>query len=534
MTLKQVMDYIDDIKPNAFSDATKTQWLSECEGYIQTEILLLAGSETIVYDAEADRNTELLVRPPHDKVYGAYLGAMVDFANGEYQKYENAMQLYNAYLAEFARWFIARYCPADGERAPEGAYVSAYGIAVKHGFPGTEEDWLASLQGGQGAPGPAGERGEPGPKGDAGAIYTPSVSPEGVLSWENDSGLANPAAVSVRGVPGEQGPRGETGPAGERGPKGDPGKDFQILGYYQTPAALQSAVTSPAAGDAYGVGASAPYSIYVYDAVGGAWVDNGTIQGPQGAKGDTGAAGPQGAKGDPGEPGATGPKGDVGPTGPQGPKGDAGEPGAAFTYADFTAEQLAALKGERGETGPKGDTGAAGPQGLKGEPGETGAQGPQGDTGPVGPQGPKGDAGERGPQGIQGPAGADGAAGPNEVTTATATNLSGILKGNGSSVTAAVAGVDYAAPVRDITATLTVAGWTGDAAPYTQTVTGLAGVTAASKLEIGLAETATDEEYEASVNAKLRAVSSGSGSVTVKAHSVKPAVNIPILIRVVS
>ncbi len=94
--------------------------------------------------------------------------------------------------------------------------------------------------------------------------------------------------------------------------------------------------------------------------------------------------------------------------------------------------------------------------------------------------------------------------------------------------------MDYAAPVRDITATLTVAGWTGDAAPYTQTVTGLAGVTAASKLEIGLAETATDEEYEASVNAKLRAVSSGSGSVTVKAHSVKPAVNIPILIRVVS
>ncbi len=94
------------------------------------------------------------MRPPHDKVYGAYLGAMVDFANGEYQKYENAMQLYNAYLAEFARWFIARYCPADGERAPEGAYVSAYGIAVKHGFPGTEEDWLASLQGGQGAPGP--------------------------------------------------------------------------------------------------------------------------------------------------------------------------------------------------------------------------------------------------------------------------------------------------------------------------------------------------------------------------------------------
>ena len=50
-----------------------------------------------------------------------------------------------------------------------------------------------------------------------------------------------------------------------------------------------------------------------------------------------------------------------GTTGPQGPKGDTGSPGPkgdAFTYEDFTAEQLAALKGQKGDTGdpgPKGD-----------------------------------------------------------------------------------------------------------------------------------------------------------------------------------
>lgn len=43
-----------------------------------------------------------------------------------------------------------------------------------------------------------------------------------------------------------------------------------------------------------------------------------------------------------------------------GPKGETGTPGAkgdAFTYADFTTEQLAALKGvkgDKGETGTKG------------------------------------------------------------------------------------------------------------------------------------------------------------------------------------
>ena len=78
-------------------------------------------------------------------------------------------------------------------------------------------------------------------------------------------------------------------------------------------------------------------------------------QGPQGEKGDTGATGPRG------ETGATGPQGTAGATGPQGPKGDKGD---AFTYSDFTAEQLAALKGEKGDTGP---AGAPGPTYTAGE-----------------------------------------------------------------------------------------------------------------------------------------------------------------------
>ena len=53
--------------------------------------------------------------------------------------------------------------------------------------------------------------------------------------------------------------------------------------------------------------------------------ENGSLVGPQGPKGDTGAPGPQGPKGDTGAPGPQGPKGDTGATGPQGPQGPAGE-----------------------------------------------------------------------------------------------------------------------------------------------------------------------------------------------------------------
>ena len=168
------------------------------------------------------------------------------------------------------------------------------------------------------------------------------------------------------------------------------------------------------------------------------------IPGPQGPKGDTG---PQGPKGDAFTysdfteeqlAALTGPQGPKGDTGPQGPKGD------AFTYSDFTEEQLAALtgpqgpkgdtgpQGEKGDaftysdftpeqlaalTGPKGEKGDTGPAGPAGPKGDTGAQGEAGAKGDTGPQGPKGDTGPQGPTGPQGEPGPKGDPGSDASVT---------------------------------------------------------------------------------------------------------------------
>ena len=101
-------------------------------------------------------------------------------------------------------------------------------------------------------------------------------------------------------------------------------------------------------------------------------------------KGSTGEPGPQGIQG---PAGPAGPKGDKGDKGEKGDKGDKGDKGNPFTYGDFTAEQLAALKGGKGDRGEKGDTGEQGVQGIQGEQGPQGIQGPQGPQGPEGPRG---------------------------------------------------------------------------------------------------------------------------------------------------
>ena len=59
-----------------------------------------------------------------------------------------------------------------------------------------------------------------GTPGANGVTFTPHLSANGVLSWTNDGGLANPDPVNIKGA---QGPKGDTGATGAQGPKGDTG-----------------------------------------------------------------------------------------------------------------------------------------------------------------------------------------------------------------------------------------------------------------------------------------------------------------------
>ena len=54
--------------------------------------------------------------------------------------------------------------------------------------------------------------------GPKGTTFTPNVSADGIISWTNDGGLANPAPVDISGP---AGPQGEQGPAGQDGQNGD-------------------------------------------------------------------------------------------------------------------------------------------------------------------------------------------------------------------------------------------------------------------------------------------------------------------------
>ena len=153
-------------------------------------------------------------------------------------------------------------------------YLSAYGLAVKHGFKGTEEEYLASLKGETGETGPTGPTGTQGPTGPIG-----ETGPTGPVGPTGAAGAAGPTGPT--GAPGQTGPAGEAGPTGPTGPTGETG----------------------ATGPAGPMGPTGPAG---------------------GPTGPTGPAGPSGQAGAAGPTGPTGPAGAAGPTGPTGPAGENG------------------------------------------------------------------------------------------------------------------------------------------------------------------------------------------------------------------
>ena len=91
--------------------------------------------------------------------------------------------------------------------------LSAYEVAVKNGYEGTETEWLASLKGEQGEQGPKGEKGDTGAKGDPGSNGKDGYTPRKGVDYFD-------------GQPGKDGKDGADGQPGKDGYTPIKGKDY--------------------------------------------------------------------------------------------------------------------------------------------------------------------------------------------------------------------------------------------------------------------------------------------------------------------
>ena len=241
------------------------------------------------------------------------------------------------YLKGDTEWkFISDLSGAQGIQG-----LSAYQVAVQHGFEGTEAEWLISLKGEKGETGPKGDKGDTGEKGATGERGPQGLQGErglqGVQGEKGEQGIQGP--VGPKGEQGEQGIQGIQGPQGEpgpQGPKGDTGSGLNIKGELDSESQLPQEGVS---GDAWLISGN----LYVYVGENGnvvsnpKWSNVGSIQGPAGP---TGPKGEQGEPGPKGEPGANGAPGVQGPKGDPGEKGEKGDPGSDASVTKQNVEAV--------------------------------------------------------------------------------------------------------------------------------------------------------------------------------------------------
>lgn len=145
MKIKTLIETTRELTHTPLSDAVLLMFLSNCENTILTDVLLAAPENCEEYTAVT--TDALLVPHPFDKLYLPYMQAQIYHAEGEFAQYQNYMDLYNEYRDEYARYILSNVSPAKGQATGNGYYITAYAIALAHGFSGTEEEWLAGLNG---------------------------------------------------------------------------------------------------------------------------------------------------------------------------------------------------------------------------------------------------------------------------------------------------------------------------------------------------------------------------------------------------
>lgn len=115
MKIRDAIERIDSHKHNIYTQNDKIAWLSRLDSMVKTLIIdAHEGGESVEftgYDDSTDLNTEMLVPAPFDEMYLRWLEAQIDYSNGEYGKYNNAITMYQTAYDAYANHYRRTHMP---------------------------------------------------------------------------------------------------------------------------------------------------------------------------------------------------------------------------------------------------------------------------------------------------------------------------------------------------------------------------------------------------------------------------------------
>ena len=103
--MNSVIERVDSIKPNVYTENDKYRWINTLEGLVSLQVIEEDPPE---YDLPKDADTTLLVPPPFDDIYELYVSAMIDYHNREFNSYNNAVLMFTERMDQYKVWYIQR------------------------------------------------------------------------------------------------------------------------------------------------------------------------------------------------------------------------------------------------------------------------------------------------------------------------------------------------------------------------------------------------------------------------------------------
>ena len=115
MTIIEAINRLDALKFNTYTQPEKIEWLSRLDSAVKQQIIdTHVGAGEIAfsgYTAETPLDTVLLVPAPYDEVYLRWMEAQIDYHNGEYDKFNNSIIMYNTAFDAYARYYKLHHMP---------------------------------------------------------------------------------------------------------------------------------------------------------------------------------------------------------------------------------------------------------------------------------------------------------------------------------------------------------------------------------------------------------------------------------------
>lgn len=115
MKIIKAINMLDALLHNTYTQADKISWLSRLDAMVKKHIIdTHEGGENVTftgYDEETDPETVLLVPAPHDEMYLRWMEAQIHYHNGEYDKYNNAIIMFNTDFEAYKAYYTCNHLP---------------------------------------------------------------------------------------------------------------------------------------------------------------------------------------------------------------------------------------------------------------------------------------------------------------------------------------------------------------------------------------------------------------------------------------